>query len=755
MKKRLLALFMVLVLCMTMVLTGCKDNNKTGDSTTPKDTEVTLNGSIEKTFNAMLSADAGPAAVMENALNKGKVTIALGEQLKNVLYLDSSSKAFANNLSFNEGDQSVNIGIYGKDKEFAIAAPELLGDTVYGINLETLATDLKDSAIWSLMGTDYDTFMSEYSELIEQITSLLEGMDEEAVNEMADELVESISETLKDVEVTTKEEEVEIYGEKVKATVITYHMEKADIEKLMDVMIDWMEEMMTGIMDEMGDIIGESVTIEGGSSEDVFEQLRAEIDTGLDGVEIEGDFYAYINSKTQYLMQMGIELTATVEGETGVIDVAFVLGKDPTKSDKFAFVMDVESDGEKRTMEVSLSIDEKTEGDVKTTTFTLAADMDGEKQEIVLAFAHDQKKNEYKVSLNAEDTEVSLSGKLEITDSKFHFTIDEVEADDETMSLGLAITVEVGAEGMPAMPAYTNILKLSEDELTSLLELMGQVAPDLPAPDYPDYPDYTPQPGDPDWDKPSEEHKVGVGSFANGPVTVYDENGVEVIFTELSKDRYGDYRLAYEITNNTKGNISFSTDNCSINGITMNMFIFEEVGAGATVTGDEIFYAEELSAMGITEIRNIKCYDGEIMDTKDSDYKYAVGFELDCGDLDYVEKVDLSGDVIYDANGIKLINKGVIADGHGDASVVFLLVNNRDDHIAIEIDDVFANGVETDKFGYAYAYAGTAGYYDSFWFESDLKDVGGKLESLSFVMEIEGMLDYNEIAENIKVSVTF
>lgn len=755
MKKRLLALFMVLVLCMTMVLTGCKDNNKTGDSTTPKDTEVTLNGSIEKTFNAMLSADAGPAAVMENALNKGKVTIALGEQLKNVLYLDSSSKAFANNLSFNEGGQSVNIGIYGKDKEFAIAAPELLGDTVYGINLETLATDLKDSAIWSLMGTDYDTFMSEYSELIEQITSLLEGMDEEAVNEMADELVESISETLKDVEVTTKEEEVEIYGEKVKATVITYHMEKADIEKLMDVMIDWMEEMMTGIMDEMGDIIGESVTIEGGSSEDVFEQLRAEIDTGLDGVEIEGDFYAYINSKTQYLMQMGIELTATVEGETGVIDVAFVLGKDPTKSDKFAFVMDVESDGEKRTMEVSLSIDEKTEGDVKTTTFTLAADMDGEKQEIVLAFAHDQKKNEYKVSLNAEDTEVSLSGKLEITDSKFHFTIDEVEADDETMSLGLAITVEVGAEGMPAMPAYTNILKLSEDELTSLLELMGQVAPDLPAPDYPDYPDYTPQPGDPDWDKPSEEHKVGVGSFANGPVTVYDENGVEVIFTELSKDRYGDYRLAYEITNNTKGNISFSTDNCSINGITMNMFIFEEVGAGATVTGDEIFYAEELSAMGITEIRNIKCYDGEIMDTKDYDYKYAVGFELDCGDLDYVEKVDLSGDVIYDANGIKLINKGVIADGHGDASVVFLLVNNRDDHIAIEIDDVFANGVETDKFGYAYAYAGTAGYYDSFWFESDLKDVGGKLESLSFVMEIEGMLDYNEIAENIKVSVTF
>ena len=755
MKKRLLALFMVLVLCMTMVLTGCKDKDKTDDSTTPKDTEVTLNGSIEKTFNAMLSADAGSAAVMENALNKGKITIALGEQLKNVLYLDSSGKAFANNLSFNEGGQSVNIGIYRKDKEFAIAAPELLGDTVYGINLETLATDLKDSAIWSLMGTDYDTFMSEYSEQIEQITSLLEGMDEEAVNEMADELVESISETLKDVEVTTKEEEVEIYGEKVKATVITYHMEKADIEKLMDVMIDWMEEMMTGIMDEMGDIIGESVTIEGGSSEDVFEQMRAEIDTGLDGVEIEGDFYAYINSKTQYLMQMGIELTATVEGETGVIDVAFVLGKDPTKSDKFAFVMDVESDGEKRTMEVSLSIDEKTEGDVKTTTFTLAADMDGEKQEIVLAFAHDQKKNEYKVSLNAEDAEVSLSGKLEITDSKFHFTIDEVEADGETMPLGLAITVEVGAEGMPAMPAYTNILKLSEDELTSLLELMGQVAPDLPAPDYPDYPDYTPQPGDPDWDKPSEEHKVGVGSFANGPVTVYDENGVEVIFTELSKDRYGDYRLAYEITNNTKGNISFSTDNCSINGITMNMFIFEEVGAGATVTGDEIFYAEELSAMGITEIRNIKCYDGEIMDTKDYDYKYAVGFELDCGDLDYVEKVDLSGDVIYDANGIKLINKGVIADGHGDASVVFLLVNNRDDHIAIEIDDVFANGVETDKFGYAYAYAGTAGYYDSFWFESDLKDVGGKLESLSFVMEIEGMLDYNEIAENIKVSVTF
>lgn len=752
MKKRLLALFMVLVLCMTMVLTGCKDGEKPDDSAAPKDTEITLNGSIEKTFSAMLGEGDDSVALMESALNKGKITIALGEQLKNVLYLDSPNKAFANTLSLAEGDQSVNIGIYGKGKEFAIAAPELLGDTVYGVNLATLATDLKNSAIWSLMGTDYDTFMSEYSEQIEQIMSIFESVDKDAANEMANKLVDDISEALKDVEVTTKEEEVEIYGEKVKATVITYHMEKTDIENLMDVMIDWMEEMMTGIMDGMGEIVGESATIEGGSIEDVFEQLRTEIDTEFDGVEIEGDFYAYINSKTQYLMQIGVEVTATVEDETGVIDMAFVLGEDPTKSDKFALVMEVESGDEKRTMEISLSVDEKTEDDVKTTTFTLAADMDGEKEELVIAFAHNQKQNEYELSLEIDDVKVSVSGELEVSDSKLHFSIDEVEADGETMPLGLAITIEAGVEDMPAMPSYTNVLKLSEDELMALLEKLGQGAPDVPVPDYPSY---TPQPGGPSWDNPSEEHKVSIGSFSNGPVTAYDENGVKIVFAELSKDSYGDYRLTYKVTNNTNGSISFSTDNCSVNGITMNMFIYEEVEAGQTVTGEENFYAEDLSEVGITDIRNIKCYDGEIMDTEDFEYEHAVEFELDCGDLSYTEKVDMSGKVIYEGNDIKLIYKGIQDDGHGDMTSMILFVNNSNKNLALDMDDYTVNGKKCDKFNYGYAYAGTVNYVDTFWFESDIEDVGGKLENMTFVMTIEDMLSYQEYAEDITVSVKF
>lgn len=750
MKKRLLALFMVLVLCMTMVLTGCKDKDKTDDSTTPKDTEVTLNGSIEKTFNAMLSADAGSAAIMENALNKGKITIALGEQLENVLYLDSSSKAFANNLSFNEGGQSVNIGIYGKDKEFAIAAPELLGDTVYGINLETLATDLKDSAIWSLMGTDYDTFMSEYSEQIEQITSLLEGMDEEAVNEMADKLVEDISEALKDVEVTTKEDEVEIYGEKVKATVITYHMEKADIEKLMDVMIGWTEEMMTGIMDEMGDIIGESATIEGGSIEDVFEQLRSEIDAGLDGVEIEGDFYAYINSKTQYLMQMGIELTATVEGETGVIDVAFVLGKDPTKSDKFAFVMDVESDDEKRTMEVSLSIDEKTEGDVKTTTFTLAADMDGEKQEIVLAFAHDQKKNEYKVSLNAEDTEVSLSGKLEITDSKFHFTIDEVEADGETMPLGLAITVEVGAEGMPAMPAYTNILKLSEDEL---MELLGQMEmpemPDIDIPDSPivDYPD------------DNEDHTdlpapiiPSTGNLENDAVVLYKDKDFTLTATGIEKDQYG-WNLYVTLENRTNHTVAIGCDATSVNGIAVEPYGMIEGLPGKIVNGYFRFDSSDYAPAVINDIGYIYADHMWIYEKDEYSTLCEFGFKLDVK-KGVQQAVDTSGDVIFDSNKVKIIAKGDLNEDYGEYETTIVIVNGRNEAISVDMDNFSVNGTEVDDFGFPTVPANCVMYYTLGIWSDDCPVEIKAIKTISFEVQLSDA-DFDDVGSTEEVSIRF
>jgi hypothetical protein len=757
MKKRLMALFMVLVLCMTMVLTGCKDDAKTNDDDkgADKKTEVTLDGAIEKTVNAMLGAENDSVPFLENALSEGKITIALGDQLENVLYLDSSKKAFANTLSLSAEGQKVNLGIYGKDKEIAIAAPELLGDTVYGINLSTLLTDLKGSAIWSLMGTDYDTFMSEYSDQIEQILDMTKGMDENAINKMVEDLSADISEILKDVETTTKEEEVEVYGKKVKAVVITYHMEKEDIEKLMNVMIDWMEDVMSGVMDGLETIVDDSVDLEGvGSVEEMISQLRTEMETAFEDVEIEGDFYVYINAKTQYVMQMGVEVTATVEGVTGVADMAFVLGEDPTNSDKYALVMEVDANGEKQTMEISFSIDEKTEGDIKTTTFIIAADIEGEREEFVITFSHDQKENKYELSLEVDGTEITALGKLEATDTKLHFTIDEIEADGETMPLGLAITIEASADGMPEMPAYSNILKLSEDELMALLETLGQIAPE--APDYPSYPipTPTPNPGNPGASAP-ERPEVGAGDVMNGSVTAYDKNGIKVSFTGLKKDVYGDYKLSYEITNNTKGKISFSTDNCVINGITTNMFIFEEVPAGETVTGEESIFAEDLAKQGISSIKNIACYDGEIMDTKDYDWSYPVGFELDCGDPNYVENIDMSGEVIYEGHGIKLIYKGVQDDGYGDKVSTILFVNNSDKHVALDLDDFVVNGKEVDKFGYGYAYAGTVSYVTNFWFESDIEEVGGKLENMTFIMTIENMLSYEEFAEDINVSFDF
>ena len=753
MKKRLLALFLVLVLCMTMVLAGCKGNENPDDSTTPNGAEVTLEGSLDKTFAAMFGAESenDSVALLDRVLNKGKITIALADQLENTLYLDTPNKAFANTFSMSADGQSLNLGIYGKGQEIAIAAPELLGDTVYGINLSTLATDLKDSAIWSLMGTDYDTFMSEYGEQIEQILDMTKGMDENAINEMAEDLAADISKVLKDVETTTKEEEVEVYGKKVKAVVITYHMEKKDIEKLMDVMIDWMEEFMTGMMDSLEGIVDDSVDLEGaGSVDEMISQMRTEMETALEGIEIEGDFYAYINAKTQYVMQMGVEMTATIEDVTGVVDMAFILGEDPTNSDKYALVMEADANDEKHKMEISISVNEKADGDVKTTTYTLGMDVDGEKQEFTLSIAYNEKNSEYELTIDVEDAQLTAYGKLEITDNKMYFTIDEIAADGDIMPLGLSITIETGIDGMPEMPAYANILKMSEDELMALLGTLGQIAPEVP--DFPDV-EFNPNPGG--IGNTETETVVGTGSFANGPITVYDANGIEIVFTTLEKDKWGDYRLSYEIINNTDGKVSVSTDNCAINGVTMNFFVYEEVAAGSSVSGKEILYAEELKTAGISTIYNIHCYDGCILDTENYDFEYHVAFELDCGDKDYVEKVDTSGKVVYDANGIKLISKGVVEDKYGDATVLFLLVNNREDHIVVDIDDICANGVETDKFGYGFAYAGTVSYVDSYWFESDLKDVGGKLKDMIFVMTIESTLLHSEIAEDVEVSVKF
>ena len=135
-KLSVFARLMILVMCLALVFCGCKKSEDAPGADDAKDKANSAVGdAFDKTLGGLLGGGNG---VIDDVLACGKVTVSVGSQFENVLYIDSNAGTFADMLKINADGQNVTVNLYSNNGEIAVQVPSVLGDQAYGLNVNTL-----------------------------------------------------------------------------------------------------------------------------------------------------------------------------------------------------------------------------------------------------------------------------------------------------------------------------------------------------------------------------------------------------------------------------------------------------------------------------------------------------------------------------------------------------------------------------------------------------------------------------------------
>ena len=238
---------------------------------------------------------------------------------------------------------------------------------------------------------------------------------------------------------------------------------------------------------------------------------------------------------------------------------------------------------------------------------------------------------------------------------------------------------------------------------------------------------------------------------------IYNANGIVVTVTGISKNLFG-YDIAVNITNDSANNVSIYSHELSTNGYMMPLSgIYCNVAAGKKAVETLTLLSSDLAAAGIETIADVAF----LLSVQDSD-TYTV---LDTTPLitlstsaapDFVQPVDDSGDILYDANGIRVISKGLKDDLIWDGCLVFYVENNTDRNISVHSENVSVNGYMVDEAMFADLRAQTK-CIDSMYLLT-LTNIG--IENIDQVENIEFTLtimddNWNYIASTDIISLSF
>lgn len=495
MKKRFLALFLILVMCMSLALVGCGDSedkdttnaagNKVDDGNDIVEQPLTLDLAINNTVNALCGSDHS-IPVLESFDEKKVITIEVADTVSNVLNLDAKNLSFYDELTVSAEGETVNMNFYCDGKDLAVTAPGMAnGDQAIGLSFETFMEDMESSGTMAVLEEGMADIMPQLKELLAQVEDLSAATQSGA--DAAAQLLTDIEGALSDVEKTEETKNVSINGKDVSAVVYTYKLDNDDFKKLMNVYIDFMEGYADSIMALASPYIVVQTSVLDSSATDsmasaesssaadsmdmsaAFDELRTELDAVFEQITLDTTISFAVNPNNRCVMQMDTEMNMVMEGENITMDMALILGEDPAASDKYVLTMTGLEDNTEM-LNAELAFETKTSGSVESTAVTFTATSEGESLTAGYTATFDSTTKAYELKLDAMgETLCTANGKMENTDDKFLLALDSITADGETLDLGVVLSVENDPNcEIPAVPEYTNIVK--EGMIKQLLE---------------------------------------------------------------------------------------------------------------------------------------------------------------------------------------------------------------------------------------------------------------------------------------------
>lgn len=235
---------------------------------------------------------------------------------------------------------------------------------------------------------------------------------------------------------------------------------------------------------------------------------------------------------------------------------------------------------------------------------------------------------------------------------------------------------------------------------------------------------------------------------------LHDRDGISVLSEALIVNEYGELMLLLEIMNTTKGMVYIGIEDISVNGLVCYVptWSLDAVNPGkryiASIDLSSVLPETYWSALGIKNIDSVDL----TLNIEDQDgIAVAAPANLSLRFSDG-EAPDFSGAEIYNANGVRIISKGVFesVSNYDDLYVVLLIENNSGKRIWV--DDVY-DSLSVNGFMMEYLFADTEiDDGDCAVIEIDLYDTSlkkSKITSISDITEIE--MGLSIVADNRKL----
>lgn len=230
---------------------------------------------------------------------------------------------------------------------------------------------------------------------------------------------------------------------------------------------------------------------------------------------------------------------------------------------------------------------------------------------------------------------------------------------------------------------------------------------------------------------------------------IYDGEDYRLTLTgyDDSEKRYVKFNFLFE--NFTKKNTTLSIDNLVINGIYVGGDLLIKAAAEKKANGSLEIRKEDLSFVGIESIATILVPEARFYDSDEYDTLREISFEIKTSIADgYTQKIDESGELLYQGAGVAVKYKGFSIDKYGRPQLLFFLKNDTDKNIIINCENVSVNDYTIYGSMYAYCFAGTVCYEYMDFSSKDLEESKiTSVESVSFSLEAYEQNTYDNVFE--------
>ena len=238
---------------------------------------------------------------------------------------------------------------------------------------------------------------------------------------------------------------------------------------------------------------------------------------------------------------------------------------------------------------------------------------------------------------------------------------------------------------------------------------------------------------------------------------LYDENNIKITATGMEDSLFGtDLKLLIE--NNSGKSITVQARNSNVNGYMVDTMMSADVASGKKANDSLTFQTSGLKESGIEQIAEMEfsfyIFDSDTWDTILETDLITVRTSIADG---YVQNYDDSGNLLVEAEGVKIIGKGLSAnDSFWGPGLILYIENNSEENITVQVRDVSVNGFMVSSSMSTDVLIGKRAITAVQFFSTDLEDNGiTDIENVELYFHIFKADNWDTIVDTDVIRVDF